>query len=124
MSLASALTAAASGLGAVARATELVGSNIANATTEGYGRRELQLSGSPHAAGVRIEGIARRVSTGLLGEVRLAAAGTAHAATLAEWSTSIEAAIGTPGSGTALSDRVAGLESALIRATALPESDL
>lgn len=124
MSLTSALTAAASGLGAIARATELVGSNIANATTEGYGRRELQLSTNPLTAGVRIDGIARQVSAGLLGEVRLSAAATAAATVLADWSKSIEGAIGIPGSGTALSDRVAGLEGALIRAAALPESDL
>src|SRR5690606_23375017 len=110
MSLTSALTAAASGLGAMGRATELVGSNIANATTEGYGRRALQLSASPLTAGVRIDGIARQVSAGLLGEVRLSAAATAAPTVLAGWSKSIEGTIGSPGSGTALSDRVAGLE--------------
>ena len=124
MSLTSALTAAASGLAAVSRATDLVGSNIANARTEGYGRRELQLSAIPYTSGVLIEGVARRVNTSVLAEARLSSAGTASAATLAGWSKSIEAAIGTAGDGTSLSDRVAGLESALARATTQPESDV
>ncbi len=124
MSLASALTAAASGLAAISRATELVGTNIANATTDGYARRELQLSSIPYASGVLIEGVARRINAGVLGEVRQSAAGTAQAGVLANWSKTIEAAIGIPGDGKALSDRVADLESALIRATASPESQL
>ena len=124
MSLTSALSAAATGLTAVARATELVASNIANAGTEGYGRRELQLSSNPYLSGVRIVGIDRLVNAGILGEARLAAAGTAHAATLSSWSRAAEAAIGIPGDGNSLPDQVAGLESALIRATAQPESEL
>lgn len=124
MSLTSALSAAASGLGAVARATELVGTNIANATTDGYGRRALTLSNTAHAPGVLIGGVARHVNAGILGEARLAAAGTARATALADWSRSVEGAVGIPGDGTALPDRVAGLEAALVRASALPESAL
>lgn len=124
MSLTSALSAAATGLTAVARATELVASNIANAKTEGYGRRELQLSSNPYLSGVRIVGVDRLVNAGILGEARLASAGTANAATLSSWSRAAEAAIGMPGDGSSLPDQVAGLESALIRATAQPESEL
>ena len=124
MSLTSALSAAATGLGAVARATEVVASNIANADTEGYGRRELQLSSSHHLSGVRIDGVARLVNTGLLSEARIASAGSGHAQTLSTWSRTAEAVIGIPGDGTSLPDRVAALESALILASAQPESDL
>lgn len=124
MSLTSALSAAASGLGAVSRATELVTSNMSNATTDGYGRRELQLSSNAYSTGVRIEGVARLVSASVLGDVRLSAASTARATTLADWSKSIESAIGIAGDGTSLSDRVAGLESALASATAQPDSNL
>lgn len=124
MSLASALSAATTGLGAVARGTEVVATNIANANTEGYGRRELQLTSSPYLSGVRIEGVARMVNAGLLGEVRIASAGSAHAGTLSAWSRTAEAAVGIPGDGTSLPDQVTAFESALIRAAAQPESEL
>ncbi|EKD61720.1 MAG: hypothetical protein ACD_54C00129G0001, partial [uncultured bacterium] len=44
MSISGGLSSALSGLNAAARAAEIVSSNIANAMTEGYGRRELQTS--------------------------------------------------------------------------------
>lgn len=44
MSMASALNNAVSGLTASSRMAEVVSSNIANAMTEGYARRELSLS--------------------------------------------------------------------------------
>ena len=48
MSLTSALSNAGSGLAVAARSAELVATNVANALTEGYGRREIQLTTSNH----------------------------------------------------------------------------
>ncbi|MEL7027010.1 MAG: flagellar basal body protein, partial [Pseudomonadota bacterium] len=44
MSISTSLSSALSGLTATSRAAELVSSNISNALTEGYGRRELATS--------------------------------------------------------------------------------
>ena len=43
MSISSALSNALSGLNAVSRAADVVSSNVANAMTEGYGKREIEL---------------------------------------------------------------------------------
>ncbi|MBD3765154.1 MAG: flagellar hook-associated protein FlgK, partial [Rhodobacterales bacterium] len=44
MSLSASLAAALSGLNAASRSTALIASNVANATTAGYARRDLLLS--------------------------------------------------------------------------------
>ena len=44
MSLSLSLSSAVSGLQASARSAELVSSNVANALTDGYGRRDIQLT--------------------------------------------------------------------------------
>jgi flagellar hook-associated protein 1 len=46
MSITSALATAVTGLTAASRSAELVSNNVSNAMTEGYGRREIQLSGA------------------------------------------------------------------------------
>jgi flagellar hook-associated protein 1 len=46
MSITSALANAVSGLTAASRSAELVSNNVSNAMTEGYGRREIVLSGA------------------------------------------------------------------------------
>ena len=44
MTINSALSNALSGLAATSRAIGVVSSNVANATTDGYGRREIELA--------------------------------------------------------------------------------
>ena len=77
MSISGSLSSALSGLTAAAKAAEVVSSNIANATTEGYGRRELVTT--PRAVGssgqgVKIVGVRRHVDPILLGDRRRAEA--------------------------------------------------
>ena len=50
MSLSNALSNAVSGIVAASRGTEVVASNLSNALTPGYARRELQLSTRPYIA--------------------------------------------------------------------------
>ena len=44
MSISGSLSSALSGLTAASRAAEVVSNNVANAQTEGYGKREIELS--------------------------------------------------------------------------------
>lgn len=123
MSLGGALSAAMSGLAATSRQAASVSSNVANALTDGYARREVALSVAPVGAGVRVDGETRQVDAALLSDRRSAAAGAAAARTAAAFEATLERAIATPGNPHALTDRIAELDSALLAASARPESD-
>lgn len=124
MSITSALLSATSGLGAVARGTEAVASNIANAATDGYARREVLTSARVHAGGVQIDGIARMVNSGILAESRIASAGSGHAARISAFHATAETAVGIPGDAASISDRLAAFEVALIDASARPDDEI
>lgn len=123
MSIGSALGAAMSGLAATSRQAAAVSSNIANAMTEGYGRRELALSVAPVGAGVRVDAERRIVDTALLSDHRLATAGSAAARASAGFQAGVEGALGVPGDPASLIGRIASFEGALVAATARPESN-
>ena len=77
MSISGSLSSALSGLTAAAKAAEVVSSNIANATTEGYGRREVittARSVGHSGQGVKIVGVYRHVDPVLLSDRRQAEA--------------------------------------------------
>lgn len=125
MSISGSLSNAYSGLTAASRAAETVSANVANALTEGYGRREVQLSSasiSGQGAGVRVNGIQRVVDDTAIANRRGADADLGNASSKAAALASIENAIGLPGDGDSLSDRVTSLESALLSATSRPDS--
>lgn len=125
MTISGALSAALSGLTAAARGAEVVSSNLANALTEGYGRRELQLSTrftGTAGAGVRVDGVRRVADQGLIEARRGADADETRARTLAEFLARLEAAIGEPGAPGALGTAVQGLEGALVAAAARPDA--
>ncbi len=122
MSISSAMNNAASGLAAASRMAEVIASNTANALTDGYAKREVILSSASTGGGVRIDGIARQVSESLLQEKREADAAAANATTYSEALSKIETLIGTPGDGGSLSDSLSTFDSALIDASASPES--
>lgn len=122
MSISATLTAALSGLSASARAAEAVAANIANARTEGYGRREVTLASRTHG-GVEVTGISRALDRALLDDRRIAGAGAAAAGLAAGFLAGAESAIGLPGEPGALGSRIAALESALIAAAGRPDSD-
>ncbi|WP_282181893.1 flagellar hook-associated protein FlgK [Aliiroseovarius marinus] len=126
MTLNSALYNALTGLSANARAAHVVSSNVANATTEGYGVRSLSLSsrtlgGAP--SGVVIEGVNRHVDERLLGDRRLSDAALGHGSTRSGFLEGLEKAIGTPDQPGSLSGRMAQFEAALIEAAARPDSE-
>lgn len=122
MSLSSAVNAAVSGLGVTARRAEIVSSNIANAATDGYARRTLELRPNPITAGVRAGTVQRDVDANLLREFRSAGAEAAGSRLRAAHLFRIGAAYGQPGDGAGLPQSLARLDSALVTAAADPSS--
>jgi flagellar hook-associated protein 1 len=108
------------------RASELVSSNVANAMTPGYARRELNIGArvlGTQGQGVTVNGVDRVVDRALLSDRRMADAGAGQRSTLARFHAGFEGAIGTPGSAASMTARVAALESALIEAASRPDSE-
>lgn len=124
MTLSSSLSTALSGLTAASRAAEVVSSNVANAMTPGYVRRDLALSSQTTGdigSGVMIDGVQRMIDEGILADRRDAGAAAANAETLAGSWLRIEEAIGLPTESGSLADRINALESALVQATSRPD---
>lgn len=126
MSVTATLSSALSGLSAAARAAEVVSSNIANAQTEGYGRRELQLgvrTNGSSAQGVQVVGVRRFVDPVALGERRLADAGAAGRDVRAGFHATLERALGAPTDPASMTARIAAFDAALLEAASRPDSD-
>jgi flagellar hook-associated protein 1 FlgK len=126
MSLSTTLSSALSGLTVASRAVEVTSSNIANALTEGYGRRELQISARVSGGagqGAVALGVSRAVDPALLTDRRMAEAGAAESERRLAALNRIEAAVGLPGGDGALSSRVSDLEGALIAAASRPDAE-
>jgi len=124
MSISSAIFNAASGLTASARAVQVASSNVANALTEGYAARQLNLTSSSLSgvgSGVRVAGVARLVDPVLLGLSRAANAESQGSSTRATFWQKLEARIGQPGEG--LSQALSAFDSALISASERPDLD-
>ncbi len=117
MSLDLAFGIARTGLLATQQALANVSQNIANARTEGYTRKQVDMAATAWGGqpmGVRAGAAMRTVDAALLNE-RNARAADAAAATLREnLLTGIEAAHGTPEAGDTLGDGVAALQSAFL----------
>lgn len=125
MSLSASLANALTGLTASARSAAVVSSNVSNALTEGYARRELNLSAQSlggTGAGVRIDGVTRVVDRALLTDRRLADTEAGNARLQSGFLGRTEALTGTPDQPGSLSGRIAKLESALIQASGRPDS--
>lgn len=124
MSITGALSNAASGLTASARAVRVVSSNIANVMTEGYAARQLDLTSSNLGGvgtGVHVLGVSRQVDSVLLGLHRDAGANAEQSSAAVAFWQSLEGAFGLPGEG--VSKALSGFESALIAATERPDLD-
>ncbi|MWB76545.1 flagellar hook-associated protein FlgK [Pseudooceanicola sp. 216_PA32_1] len=122
MSISVALSNALSGLTASSRMASIVSTNVANALTEGYGRRELAIS--PRVVtggGVGIDGVIRHVDASLVAERRDASSEHAGADTLATYRQQIESLLGTPEDGHSLSAVITRFESALVAASSRPD---
>ncbi|HEY6919821.1 MAG TPA: flagellar hook-associated protein FlgK [Tabrizicola sp.] len=125
MSVTSALAGALSGLSATARQAEILSSNVANATTPGYARRQVSLGATVlagHGQGVQVLGIARDVDRPLLAERRLAQAGTGDRDVRADFLKRVEQSLGTADNPASLAARLAAFDQALVEAAGRPES--
>lgn len=123
MGLSTSLNAALTGLSAAARATDVASSNIANAQTDGYGRRSLGLTTAISTAGVKITGILRQSDIALLAERRLAEAAEGSTSVTVKFASQIEDVLGSADEGTSLAGRVATLDASLVQAAGSPDSD-
>lgn len=125
MSISGALNNALSGLTAVSRAANTVSNNIANAMTEGYGRRTVELASNNTGShgGVRVTGILRHVNQSALADRRMADAEQNHASQVADFRTRFEALIGNPEDDYSLSALISNFENALISAGSRPDSN-
>jgi flagellar hook-associated protein 1 FlgK len=122
MSLSASLAAAFSGLTAAARGAETASSNISSAQAPGYAPRTLGLTARGGTPGVAVTGTLRDVDAILLGDRRRAEAAEGDAkARAAAWQR-IDTALGAAGDPGSLAGRLSSLETALIAATAQPES--
>lgn len=126
MTIASTMHNALSGLSANSRAANLVSSNVANAMTEGYAPRSLELSSrtlSGSGSGVFVEGVTRHTDEVLLGDRRLTDAAVGYNTTTSGFLQTLESAIGTPDEAGSLSGRIAKLDATLIEAASQPSSE-
>ncbi|MEV8467326.1 flagellar hook-associated protein FlgK [Fluviibacterium sp. DFM31] len=123
MSISGALANALSGLNAASRSASVVSDNLANALTEGFGRREVELGtrASGAGGGVQIVSVDRVRTLTLLTDQRAASADLAGADTRSAFLARVQDLQGEPGSGTALTDLVSGVETALVAALARPD---
>ncbi|KMK65390.1 flagellar hook-associated protein FlgK [Puniceibacterium sp. IMCC21224] len=124
MSLSGALSNALSGLRANTRSAGIVSSNISNALTDGYGRRELALSSSTlgGSGGVRVDGVIRHGDPVLLSDRRISDALSGNAETLQGFATKAEFLLGDPSDTGSLAGRLGAFENAFITAASNPSA--
>lgn len=123
MSITGAMNTAISGLAAASRGAAVVSNNLANALTEGYGRRELDLAARAGAGGVLVIGETRIGDVTLLTDRRAADAALARHSAAAQFLEQVQGVMGEPGSGNALDDLVGAVETGLVSAAANPQSE-
>ncbi len=125
MGLSTSLANALTGLTAASRRAEVVSSNVSNALTPGYARREVNLSSQSlggNGGGVKIDGVTRSLNQSILSDRRLAEADVGNAGSRTSFLTMIEKSIGQPGTPGALTDQIAALDAAFVQAASRPDS--
>lgn len=120
MSFNTSMSNALSGLTASARAAEVISSNVANAMTDGYGRREVVLSS--RTGGVQVVTVERISDASIRSDRRVSEAALASAQTRSEALQRIETAIGLPDELGALSSNLATFDRALLEAASHPDA--
>lgn len=100
---------------------ETVSSNLANAMTEGYGRRSLEVSS--YGGGVKIDGVTRAIDRGLVSDRRIAEARLNADQRTADMLGKIESIIGGPESLDSIATRLTSFEGALVSAATDPASE-
>ncbi len=126
MSISGTVASALSGLTAAARAAELVSSNVANARTEGYARRTLEIAPRTVGAsgqGVQVVAVLRATDPIVTGDRRLAEAGAAERQTRVDFLSNIESLLGSPEQAGSISARIAAFDATLIEAASRPDAD-
>ena len=126
MSISASLSNALSGLSAASRAAEVVSANVANSRTEGYGRRELQLTSRElggNGAGVAVVGVIRVVDERVVSDRRLADASLAMFSAEADFFGNLESILGLPDDAASITGRMAQFESTLLEAASRPDSE-
>jgi flagellar hook-associated protein 1 FlgK len=127
MSISASLANALTGLTTASRAAELVSSNVANAMTEGYARRELDLSSKftgGIGSGVQVDGVRRIVDEVAIRERRLAAADVGYSGASVDFLRDLMTLVGEPGDAGSLADLQARFEASLLEAASRPDSDI
>lgn len=122
MSLSTALSTAMTGLTATNRAASVASDNIANALTEGFARREIELGARQVGQGVSVLAVDRVVDKAALQDLRQVSAETGALGERIDFLDTVTRAVGVPGDGTGLTDLVADFEAALVDAAAQPQS--
>lgn len=123
MSISGALSNALSGLTAASRAASVISSNVANAMTEGYGRREIALTSRTTGSngGVQVAGIVRHADRQVIQDLRLADSDLNFSNTITTFRTRMEDLLGTPEDSGSLTAQVVNLENALVSASSRPD---
>jgi flagellar hook-associated protein 1 FlgK len=127
MSITSSLNNALTGLVAASRAADVVSSNVANAMTEGYGVRGVELAALNNGrdgSGVRVAGVVRDSDPILIGQRRGADAAQARAGAEAAFHRRMEGVIGVPDDPSSLSSRLADFEARLVDAANGPQDEI
>ena len=125
MSMLGSLMNAYSGLRVAQRKVDVISQNVANAMTDGYGRRTVEVSAATtggQGTGVRITGVRRESDALTIASRRLAQAETAGHQARADMLQRIEKEIGISGTGGSLSDLAVRFEGSLVEAQSRPES--
>ena len=125
MSITNALNNAASGLAASARLADTISNNVANAMTDGFGRRTTEISSlslGGYGSGARVGSTTRTESPYLTAERRGMDAALGATGTRSDTYERMMAAMGEPGAANALSTLATSLETTLMSATASPQS--
>jgi flagellar hook-associated protein 1 FlgK len=127
MSISSALSNALSGLTVTSRAADLVSSNIANAMTDGYGVRSLNVSArivGNAGSGAWVTGVTRHEDAVLVGQRRMTEAELGYRSAEGAFLNRLENMIGTPDMAGSLAARTAAFEAALTSAAANPQAEV
>lgn len=125
MSLSSSLSTAITGLNVNAKRAEIVSSNIANSATPGYAVRSLEVTSQQNGgagSGVRAVAVTRSTDPILLAQRRTSDAELQGASLRADFHRGLANSIGEPQDPNSLGAAVVRFETALVDASARPES--
>lgn len=126
MSISATLSNALSGLTAASRGAQVVSTNIANANTTDYARREIEQTArvvGGIGAGVQIDGVNRVVDETILRERRLADSAVGNASVTKEFFGNLLRLTGTPDEPASLSASLTNLETSFLEASYRPDSE-